>query len=87
MVLFKRKQVQFLPAPEVDDDQEVHPPPPPSSQLNLPPGVIAANNFVLQVWHIPQTGEVFVTYEDYLTRMDFYKQVMFKAHVSRPYNR
>ncbi|KAK7742056.1 hypothetical protein SLS53_004642 [Cytospora paraplurivora] len=28
-----------------------------------------------EVWYIPQTGEVFVTYEDYLNRLDFYKQL------------
>lgn len=25
-------------------------------------------SFLRQVWYIPQTGEVFVTYEDYLNR-------------------
>ncbi|KAK4106490.1 glycosyltransferase family 57 protein [Parathielavia hyrcaniae] len=52
MVLFKRKPVQFLPAPDIEDDNQ-------------------------EVWHIPQTGEVFVSYEDYLDRMDFYKQKRF----------
>ncbi|KYK61861.1 DDT domain-containing protein [Drechmeria coniospora] len=33
------------------------------------------------VWHIPQTGEVFTSYEAYLKRMDFYKQV---THKRRP---
>ncbi|KAK3313884.1 hypothetical protein B0H66DRAFT_366101 [Apodospora peruviana] len=51
MVLYKRKPVQFITVPDVDDDQEV--------------------------WHIAQTGEIFTTYEDYLTRMDFYKQKRF----------
>ncbi|KAK4196533.1 putative chromatin-remodeling complex subunit [Triangularia verruculosa] len=51
-VQFKRKPVQFLPVPEIDDEQQ-------------------------EVWHIPQTGEVFLTYEDYLNRMDFYKQKRF----------
>ncbi|KAJ2906196.1 chromatin assembly protein [Zalerion maritima] len=27
-----------------------------------------------EVWHIPQTGEIFATYEEYLSRMDFYRQ-------------
>ncbi|KAK3996066.1 hypothetical protein QBC44DRAFT_304859 [Cladorrhinum sp. PSN332] len=52
MVLFKRKPVQFLPVPEIEDESQ-------------------------EVWHIPQTGEVFVAYEDYLSRMDFYKQKRF----------
>jgi hypothetical protein len=50
MVLFKRKPVQFLPVPEIDDENQ-------------------------EVWHISQTGEVFLTYEDYLNRLDFYGQV------------
>ncbi|KAK4163443.1 hypothetical protein QBC43DRAFT_335383 [Cladorrhinum sp. PSN259] len=52
MVLFKRKPVQFLPVPEIEDESQ-------------------------EVWYIRQTGEVFVTYEDYLNRMDFYKQKRF----------
>ncbi|KAK4225519.1 imitation switch two complex protein 1 [Podospora fimiseda] len=52
MVLFKRKPVQLLPAPEIEDESQ-------------------------EVWHIPQTGEVFTAYEDYLARMDFYKQKRF----------
>lgn len=33
------------------------------------PRAIAANPLsFLKVWHIPQTGEVFATYEDYLNR-------------------
>jgi hypothetical protein len=57
MVLFKRKPVQFLPAPEIDDDHQ-------------------------DVWHIPQTGEIFATYEQYLNRMDFYKQKRFICTIS-----
>ncbi|KAK3379458.1 hypothetical protein B0T24DRAFT_157168 [Lasiosphaeria ovina] len=57
MVLFKRKPVQFLTVPEIDDDQQ-------------------------EVWHIPQTGEVFSSYEDYLKRMDFYKQKRFICPIS-----
>jgi hypothetical protein len=49
-VLFKRKPVQFLPVPEIEDENQ-------------------------EVWHISQTGEVFLTYEDYLNRLDFYSQV------------
>ncbi|KAL2139605.1 hypothetical protein VTI28DRAFT_4946 [Corynascus sepedonium] len=57
MVLFKRKPVQFLPVPEIEDEDQ-------------------------EVWHIPQTGEVFLTYEDYLHRMDFYKQKRFICTIS-----
>ncbi|KAI0014190.1 ATP-utilizing chromatin assembly and remodelling N-terminal-domain-containing protein [Xylariaceae sp. FL0662B] len=57
MVLFKRKPVQFLQAPPVDDDST-------------------------EVWHIPQTGEVFVTYDDYLNRMDFYNQPRFICQIT-----
>ncbi|KAK4456091.1 imitation switch two complex protein 1 [Podospora aff. communis PSN243] len=57
MVLFKRKPVQFLPSPEIDDDHQ-------------------------DVWHIPQTGEIFATYEQYLNRMDFYKQKRFICTIS-----
>ncbi|KAG6005751.1 hypothetical protein E4U21_007702 [Claviceps maximensis] len=35
-----------------------------------------------EVWHIPQTGEVFVNYEDYLNRMDFYKQRRFNDQIT-----
>ncbi|KXX78014.1 Imitation switch two complex protein 1 [Madurella mycetomatis] len=56
-VLFKRKPVQFLPVPDIEDEQQ-------------------------EVWHIPQTGEVFVTYEDYLSRLDFYKQKRFICTIS-----
>ncbi|KAK3391734.1 hypothetical protein B0T20DRAFT_396372 [Sordaria brevicollis] len=52
MVLFKRKPVQFIPVPNIEDESQ-------------------------EVWHIPQTGEIFVTYEDYLNRMDFYNQKRF----------
>ncbi|KAK3494769.1 uncharacterized protein B0T23DRAFT_117194 [Neurospora hispaniola] len=52
MVLFKRKPVQFLTVPNIEDDNQ-------------------------EVWHIPQTGEIFVTYEEYLNRMDFYNQKRF----------
>ncbi|KAL1842727.1 hypothetical protein VTJ49DRAFT_4365 [Mycothermus thermophilus] len=45
-VLFKRKPVQFLPLPEIHDENQ-------------------------------DTGEIFLSYEDYLNRMDFYKQKRF----------
>ncbi|XP_044717539.1 williams-Beuren syndrome DDT (WSD), d-TOX E motif domain-containing protein [Hirsutella rhossiliensis] len=35
-----------------------------------------------EVWHIPQTGEVFTTYEDYLSRMEFYKQRRFNDQIT-----
>ncbi|KAL7626575.1 hypothetical protein AAE478_003347 [Parahypoxylon ruwenzoriense] len=57
MVLFKRKPVQFLQTPPVEDEST-------------------------EVWHIPQTGELFVTYEDYLNRMDFYKQPRFICQIT-----
>ncbi|KAB5558006.1 ATP-utilizing chromatin assembly and remodelling N-terminal-domain-containing protein [Coniochaeta sp. 2T2.1] len=57
MVLFKRKPVQFLTIPDIQDDH-------------------------VEVWHIPQTGEIFTTYEDYLNRMDFYKQKRFICQIS-----
>ncbi|KAI1374683.1 ATP-utilizing chromatin assembly and remodelling N-terminal-domain-containing protein [Hypoxylon crocopeplum] len=57
MVLFKRKPVQFLVNPRVDDEST-------------------------EVWHIPQTGEVFVTYEEYLNRLDFYNQPRFICQIT-----
>ncbi|KAL7789802.1 ATP-utilizing chromatin assembly and remodelling N-terminal domain-containing protein [Trichoderma ceciliae] len=35
-----------------------------------------------EVWHIPQTGEIFASYEDYLARMDFYKQRRFNDEIT-----
>ncbi|KAH8668321.1 ATP-utilizing chromatin assembly and remodelling N-terminal-domain-containing protein [Xylariales sp. PMI_506] len=57
MVLFKRKPVQFLQTPVVEDES-------------------------IEVWHITQTGEIFVSYEDYLNRMDFYKQPRFICQIT-----
>ncbi|KAI8966232.1 ATP-utilizing chromatin assembly and remodelling N-terminal-domain-containing protein [Daldinia sp. FL1419] len=57
MVLFKRKPVQFLQTPPVEDES-------------------------IEVWHIPQTGEIFITYEDYLNRMDFYNQPRFICQIT-----
>ncbi|KAI1469553.1 ATP-utilizing chromatin assembly and remodelling N-terminal-domain-containing protein [Daldinia caldariorum] len=57
MVLFKRKPVQFLQTPPVEDES-------------------------MEVWHIPQTGEIFITYEDYLNRMDFYNQPRFICQIT-----
>ncbi|KAI5863242.1 hypothetical protein GGS23DRAFT_60200 [Durotheca rogersii] len=57
MVLFKRKPVQFLQTPLVEDESA-------------------------EVWLIPRTGELFLTYEDYLNRMDFYKQPRFICQIT-----
>ncbi|KAH8669909.1 chromatin assembly protein [Ilyonectria robusta] len=46
----------------------------------LPPAEIEDEN--AEVWHIPQTGEIFVSYEDYLSRMDFYKQRRFNDQIT-----
>ncbi|TLD20531.1 hypothetical protein PspLS_08339, partial [Pyricularia sp. CBS 133598] len=35
-----------------------------------------------EVWYIDQTGEMFLTYEDYLNRMDFYKQRRFICQIT-----
>ncbi|KAI1261207.1 ATP-utilizing chromatin assembly and remodelling N-terminal-domain-containing protein [Xylariaceae sp. FL1019] len=35
-----------------------------------------------EVWHIPQTGEVFNAYDDYLARMDFYNQKRFICQIT-----
>ncbi|KAI1184443.1 ATP-utilizing chromatin assembly and remodelling N-terminal-domain-containing protein [Nemania serpens] len=57
MVLFKRKPVQFLQVPQIDDES-------------------------VEVWHIPHTGEVFSTYEEYLARIDFYNQPRFICQIT-----
>ncbi|TRX88519.1 hypothetical protein FHL15_010558 [Xylaria flabelliformis] len=57
MVLFKRKPVQFLQPPQIDDESA-------------------------EVWHIPYTGEVFSTYEEYLARIDFYNQPRFICQIT-----
>lgn len=36
----------------------------------------------LQVWVIPETNEVFTSYESYLQRMDFYKQRRFICEIT-----
>lgn len=46
----------------------------------LPPAEIQDEND--EVWHIPQTGEIFATYEDYLSRMEFYKQRRFNDQIT-----
>ena len=37
---------------------------------------------ILQVWVIPETNEVFTSYEPYLQRMDFYKQRRFICEIT-----
>lgn len=46
----------------------------------LPPAEIEDDN--AEVWLIKETGEVFVSYEDYLNRMDFYKQRRFNDQIT-----
>lgn len=57
MVLFKRKPVQYLPRPTIEDDSS-------------------------EVWVIPETNEVFTSYESYLHRRDFYKQRRFICEIT-----
>ncbi|KAK2753267.1 hypothetical protein FQN54_007958 [Arachnomyces sp. PD_36] len=57
MVLFKRKPVQYLPRPTIEDDNS-------------------------EVWVIPETSEVFTSYEPFLQRMDFYKQRRFICEIT-----
>lgn len=58
MVLYKRKQVPFVPPPPTPTD--------PSTQ----------------VWVIPNTREWFLTYEDFLERMDFYNKRKFVCEIT-----
>ncbi|OAA78527.1 chromatin assembly and remodeling factor [Akanthomyces lecanii RCEF 1005] len=46
----------------------------------LPPAEVEDED--VEVWHIPQTGEIFANYEDYLNRMDFYKQRRFNDQIT-----
>ncbi|KAJ5722313.1 hypothetical protein N7488_000348 [Penicillium malachiteum] len=57
MVLFKRKPVQYLPRPVIEDENS-------------------------EVWVIPETSEIFMSYEPYLQRMDFYKQRRFICEIT-----
>ncbi|TGO62399.1 hypothetical protein BCON_0020g00170 [Botryotinia convoluta] len=57
MVLFKRKPVQYVPKPHVENEDT-------------------------EVWVIPATGEYFLEYEQYLGRMDFYRQHKFICQIS-----
>ncbi|KAG4027212.1 hypothetical protein MFRU_032g00780 [Monilinia fructicola] len=57
MVLFKRKPVQYVAKPDIENEDT-------------------------EVWLIPATGEYFLDYEQYLARMDFYKQRRFICQIS-----
>ncbi|OHW93355.1 chromatin assembly protein [Colletotrichum incanum] len=75
MVLFKRKPVQLLPPKDVkDDNAEVR-------EVTFTNDATSTDAGP-QVWHIPQTGEVFAHYEEYLNRMDFYKQRRFICQIT-----
>ncbi|QPG74759.1 hypothetical protein FOA43_002092 [Brettanomyces nanus] len=60
MVLFKRKQVEFVPPPSIPNEFDPDQP----------------------VWLIPETGEWFIEYEDYLRRMSYYKIKKFVCETS-----
>ncbi|KAH6687372.1 hypothetical protein F5X68DRAFT_10263 [Plectosphaerella plurivora] len=45
-----------------------------------PPSGVKDDN--TEVWHIPQTGEVFGHYDDFLSKMDFYKQRRFNCQIT-----
>ncbi|CAK7269345.1 hypothetical protein SEPCBS119000_003522 [Sporothrix epigloea] len=48
-------------------------------QLRPPPPNLRDND---EVWYIRQTGEVFDSYDSYLSRMDFYKQRKFNCQIT-----
>ncbi|KAH7354196.1 hypothetical protein B0T11DRAFT_125249 [Plectosphaerella cucumerina] len=48
-------------------------------RFSSPSGVKDDNT---EVWHIPQTGEIFGHYDDFLAKMDFYKQRRFNCQIS-----
>ncbi|CAK7894789.1 imitation switch two complex protein 1 [[Candida] anglica] len=58
MVLYKRKQVNFIRPPKLPQD------------LNV------------EVWVIPETKEWFYTYEEYLSRLDYYKSRKFVCEIT-----
>ncbi|CAD1813571.1 ATP-utilizing chromatin assembly and remodelling N-terminal family protein [Candida parapsilosis] len=58
MVLYKRKQVPFVPPPPTPTDPNT------------------------QVWFIPNTKEWFLTYEEFLERMDFYNKRKFVCEIT-----
>ncbi|OJJ51258.1 hypothetical protein ASPZODRAFT_54954 [Penicilliopsis zonata CBS 506.65] len=67
-VLFKRKPVQYLPRPVIEDDSSE------ACSLTI--------QSIQTVWVIPETNEVFTSYEPYLQRMDFYKQRRFICEIT-----
>ncbi|KAG7663885.1 uncharacterized protein J8A68_002573 [[Candida] subhashii] len=58
MVLYKRKQVKFIPPPSIPEDLST------------------------EVWYIPQTKEWFLTYDEYLSRLDYYKKRKFVCEIT-----
>lgn len=74
-VLFKRKPVQFLKPPHAENDQEVRIYQSAHDAPRAPTPTCSLSQHRPQIWHIAQTGEIFVTYEDYLNRYveHFYK--------------
>lgn len=75
-VLFKRKPVQYLPQTVIEDD---------SSEVCILLSILQSFPLSLspfQVWVIPETNEVFTSYEPYLHRMDFYKQRRFICEIT-----
>lgn len=76
-VLFKRKPVQYLPQTVIEDDS--------SEVCTSIPHTADFPSYPLssfQVWVIPETNEVFTSYEPYLQRMDFYKQRRFICEIT-----
>ncbi|KAI9147959.1 Imitation switch two complex protein 1 [Paramyrothecium foliicola] len=61
-VLFKRKPVRFLPPADIQDDN--------AEVVLAHDGIdtFTEDSRRAQVWHIPETGEIFAKYEDYLHR-------------------
>lgn len=73
-VLFKRKPVQPLAQPTIEDD---------STEVRSAAPCLASHHIdTNQVWVIPETGEVFTTYDAYLQRTDFYKQKRFICEIT-----
>lgn len=76
--MFKRKPVQYLPRPTIDDDNSEVRPERLDSCMVIGKWLIT----MMQVWVIPETNEVFTSYEPYLQRMDFYKQRRFICEIT-----
>ncbi|KAL5119347.1 hypothetical protein ACEQ8H_002834 [Pleosporales sp. CAS-2024a] len=78
MVLYKRKPVKFEPLPKIiDDNTEVYPP-----RRAAHTSYSHLLNWFEQVWVIDATGEVFVDYEKFLNRRDFYDQKKFTCEAT-----